>query len=209
MFLSQSSIHVQSNKVGEFTFFNNLKLTIMQTFKSLTFFVLIASFLFTGCKKDKETDIRAGLAGTYTGSQMYTIQWSNLSNMFADSTMTFDLVLTVSIDNSISGRIIINELGFEGYPDFPYWANAVTATNDGAMFNIPQQIVTTTYQGNINNTTISGFPCFPLNNTSYNGHYLSSNSQLSLAYNGTIQINLPGLGTANVPFIVINTCTKH
>jgi hypothetical protein len=178
----------------------------MQNFKSLIFFVLIAVVLFTGCKKEEATDIRESLIGTYTGSQMYTVQLSKISNLYSDSTTTYNIVLTVGIDNTISNGLIINELGLEGYPNFPYKANAVTATNDGVAFNITQQLVTTTSNGSINSMIINGLP---LNNNSYDGHFTSSNSQLILAYSGTIQIVVPGPSMLNIPYTVINTCTKQ
>jgi hypothetical protein len=178
----------------------------MQNFKSLTFFVLISSALFAGCQKNKEADIRESLTGTYTGSQKYTLQMSKISNSYSDTTTTYDVVLTVNVDNSLSDGLIINELGLEGYPDFPYKANTVTAASDGFRFNIPQQLITTIYEGNVNNNIINGLP---LNNSSYDGHYTSSNSQLILAYSGSAQINFTGQIMTNVPFTVINTCTKQ
>ena len=181
----------------------------MHILKYLTPFVLVVSILFPGCKKDKGPDVRDVVTGTYTGSQTYTLQWSKISSKFADSTVTYSVALTVAIDNSTSDGLAITELGLGGYPNFPYKATAVIATNDGAMFNIPQQTVTTTYFSSISNTTITGSPCFLFNNASYDGHYTDLDGLLSLVYGGTTPVFSSVLGQKNVPFVIINTCTKQ
>lgn len=177
----------------------------MKKFNFLAISFLITSVLVISCSKTLTTDIRTNLTGTYTGNQLYTIQWSKVSNTYSDSTRTDpSLTMTVANDNATSDGLIITELGSGGSPNFVYKANAVIAASYGATFNIPQQTIIISGIS----VTINGYTNYTLGTMKYDGGYLTSNKQITLGYTGTITV-AKGAISVNVPFTAINICTKQ
>jgi hypothetical protein len=176
----------------------------MKKFNFLAISFLITSVLLISCSKTETTDIRTNLTGTYTGNQLYTIQWSKVSNTYSDSTRTDPLTMTVANDNAASDGLIITELGSGGSPNFVYKANAVTAASNGATFNIQQQTMTISGIS----VTINGYSNYTLGTMKYDGGYMTSNKQITLGYTGTVTVT-NGAISVSIPFTAINTCTKQ
>lgn len=176
----------------------------MKNFKLLFLALALTTTFFTGCKKDEKTDIRDSVTGTYFGNQNYTIQWSKISNSYADSSQTSSVTITIANDNTAGDGIIITELGS---PDFTYKANGVSAASNGLTFNIPQQNVNLAVNGYNFSVAINGYTNYVLGSGNFDGGYNNSTKQVQLGYSGTIQVQ-SGQMTLSVPFTVLNTVTK-
>lgn len=170
--------------------------------KICLFSVLCVSFLGS-CKNENPVVLSDLMIGTYTGTENFTVKYSQISFLNAsDSVYKSSVIFMIAKDLNNDDNLIITELGQNN--SISYKAEKVVMLLGGLVFGIPAQSV---YTSGVQ-VQISGLGCYDSSGVLYTGGYDMSYRSVKYGIQGMIKFK-KGSITVDIPYENIKTGKKN